>query len=110
MAYDVPAHSSIARSLGMSPNATTWSAARPSPSHSIASVLALVTPGALISTSAPSEDQVVVDEVPDEVLGARPELLRVVLLVPGQDLDGVGAEDRVERSDLDLGRQVVPLP
>ena len=44
MAYDVPAHASIGRSLGMSPKATTSAASTPSSAHTSASVDALVTP------------------------------------------------------------------
>src|SRR5699024_10649166 len=64
IAYDVPAHSSSGRSLGMSPKATTSLLSTPSSEHSAASVDALVTPNALISTSDPTEDQVVVTRVP----------------------------------------------
>ena len=48
----------------MSPKATTSSSRIPSSSQSAASVVALVTPAALISTSAPTEDQVVVTRWP----------------------------------------------
>lgn len=51
IAYAVPAQDSIARSFGMSPNASTSSAPIPRSSHSMASVVAFVTPTALISTS-----------------------------------------------------------
>ena len=37
------------------------------------------------------------DQVPDQRLGLRPELLGVALLVPGEQLDRVVGEDRLER-------------
>jgi hypothetical protein len=43
----------------MSPNATTSSGPRPIPAATVASVDAFVTPAALISTSVPTDDQVV---------------------------------------------------
>ena len=64
MAYDVPAQSSIARSLGMSPNASTSSGAIPRSAHSRASVVALVTPAALISSIAAPDDQVTTTRSP----------------------------------------------
>ena len=81
MAYDVPAHASIGRSLGMSPNATTSAAATPSRSQTRASAAALVTPAALISTS-PSTDHVGVALSPTAAADHVAESRRVGAAVP----------------------------
>ena len=60
----MPAQCSIATSLGMSPKATTSSALMPRSAQMRSSVEALVTPAALISTSAPTADHVVVTWLP----------------------------------------------
>ena len=88
IAYDVPAQASIGRSLGMSPKAMTSSASTPRSAASRASVEALVTSAALISSIVEVEDQVMVIEVADGRLGRVPVVLRPELLVPGQQLQG----------------------
>ena len=87
MAYDVPAQASIGRSLGMSPNAITSAASTPSPAQTRASVDALVTPGALISSRRVVDDQVTVSRLADRASAASQNSSRVELLVPGQQLE-----------------------
>ena len=50
------------------------------------------------------------DQVADEPLDLGPELLRVELLVPGEQLDGRVVEDLVERADLDVRRAAGSAP
>ena len=65
----------------------------PSSAASVARVEALVTPAALISTSAKLELQVVVTRCPTSSSTRAPELLGRQLPVHGQDLDDVVAID-----------------
>ena len=106
MAYDVPAHSSRGRSLGMSPKAITSSGPTPSSAARLASVVALVTPAALISTRVPTEDQVGDDPLADDLLDAPPVVLRADLLVAGQQLDHRVVGELLQRAGRDVGRRV----
>ena len=72
----------------------------------VASVVALVTPAALISTRVPTEDQVGDDPLADDLLDAAPVVLRAELLVAGQQLDHRVVGDLLQRAGRDVGRRV----
>ncbi len=98
MAYDVPAHASIGRSLGMSPKATTSAGSTPSRSARPAPAsVALVTPGGADLEQRAGRGPRDRHPVADRRLGRVPVVVRRELLVPGEQLDHGTVDQLLER-------------
>ena len=97
MAYDVPAQVSIGRSLGMSPKAITSAASTPSPAATSGQRRRLGDARRADleqrGRRRPGDHQPALDDL----LGQRPELLRVELLVAGEQLERRAVEELRDR-------------